>query len=262
MNLVLGIIYGDIGTSPIYTLKFIVGDKMITDQLVLGGLSCVFWTLTLITTIKYIYLALNADNKGEGGIFALYALVRRYKAGWVIYPAMIGCCTLIADGFITPAISVSSAVEGLRLIYPRIPNDGYSNIVFFCHCLFFNNSDRRCGQNIRTNHVCLVLNARGLGISYIIRDPSILKAINPVYALDLLINIPEVSYFWAPYFFVPQEQRRFIPILVIVVKTTSGLSWVFVKICLTIKLFWSGRMVAVASRRILRRSNSFFSIDA
>src|SRR5687767_2876177 len=117
----LGIIYGDIGTSPIYTLKFIIGDRPITEDLVLGGLSCIFWTLTLITTVKYIYLALNADNKGEGGIFALYALVRRYKASWVIYPAIIGCCTLIADGFLTPAFSVSSAVEGIRLVYPSIP---------------------------------------------------------------------------------------------------------------------------------------------
>src|SRR3982750_2301149 len=117
----LGIIYGDIGTSPIYTMKFIVGDRPITDQLILGGLSCIFWTLTLITTFKYIYLALNADNKGEGGIFALYALVRRYKAGWVIFPAIIGCATLIADGFISPAISISSAIEGLRINYPHIP---------------------------------------------------------------------------------------------------------------------------------------------
>src|SRR5689334_4162928 len=115
----LGIIYGDIGTSPIYTMKFIVGDRQITNDLIIGGVSCVLWTLTLITTIKYIYLALNADNKGEGGIFALYALVRRYKASWVIYPAIIGCCTLVADGFITPAISVSSAVEGLKIEYPN-----------------------------------------------------------------------------------------------------------------------------------------------
>src|SRR6187549_1335641 len=116
----LGIIYGDIGTSPIYTLKFIMGDRPITEDLVLGGLSCIFWTLTLITSIKYVYLALNADNKGEGGIFALYALVRRYKARWVIFPAIIGCATLISDGFITPAISVTSAIEGLRTLDPSI----------------------------------------------------------------------------------------------------------------------------------------------
>src|SRR6187549_4026479 len=125
----LGIIYGDIGTSPIYTLKFIMGDRPITEDLILGGLSCIFWTLTLITTIKYVYLALNADNKGEGGIFALYALVRRYKVQWVIFPAMIGCCTLIADGFITPAISVTSAVEGLKTLLPSITNQTIITIV-------------------------------------------------------------------------------------------------------------------------------------
>jgi len=117
----LGIIYGDIGTSPLYVYKAIIGPRLITEELVLGGMSCIFWTLTLITTFKYIYLALNADNKGEGGIFALYALVRRYKAAWVIFPAIIGCATLIADGFITPAISISSAIEGLRINYPHIP---------------------------------------------------------------------------------------------------------------------------------------------
>src|SRR5687768_2170724 len=117
----LGIIYGDIGTSPIYTFRFIIGTEPVSQDLVLGGLSCVFWTLTLVTSVKYIYLALNADNKGEGGIFALYALVRRYKAKWVIYPAIIGCATLISDGFITPAISVSSAIEGLRYYSAEIP---------------------------------------------------------------------------------------------------------------------------------------------
>src|SRR6478736_7331578 len=125
----LGIIYGDIGTSPLYTFRAIIGNNQITEELVLGGLSCVIWTLTLITSVKYVYLALNADNKGEGGIFALYALVRKYKAGWVIYPAIIGCATLIADGFITPAISVTSAIEGLRAINPHISTNTIITIV-------------------------------------------------------------------------------------------------------------------------------------
>ncbi|HET7179330.1 MAG TPA: KUP/HAK/KT family potassium transporter, partial [Chryseosolibacter sp.] len=124
-----GIIYGDIGTSPIYTFRFIVGSNPITDELILGGLSCVFWTLTVITTFKYVYLALDADNKGEGGIFALYALVRRYKSNWVIFPAVIGCATLISDGFITPAISVTSAVEGLRAIDQTISTNTIITIV-------------------------------------------------------------------------------------------------------------------------------------
>src|SRR5688500_2040110 len=124
-----GIIYGDIGTSPIYTFRFIVGTHVITEDLILGGLSCVFWTLTLITTFKYVYLALSADNKGEGGIFALYALVRRYKSNWVIYPAVIGCATLISDGFITPAISVTSAIEGLKVLNPGISHTTILSII-------------------------------------------------------------------------------------------------------------------------------------
>ena len=117
----LGIIFGDIGTSPIYVMNAIVSSSVITKELVLGGLSCVFWTLLVITTVKYVFLTLNADNRGEGGIFALYALVRKYKVTWVVFPAIIGCASLIADGFITPAISITSAVEGVSLDYPNFP---------------------------------------------------------------------------------------------------------------------------------------------
>src|SRR6266542_6179038 len=111
----LGIIYGDIGTSPLYVVKSIISSKQITQQLVYGGISCVFWTLTLQTTFKYIILTLQADNRGEGGIFSLFALVRRYRH-WLYLPAIIGAGTLLADGIITPPISVSSAIEGLNSV--------------------------------------------------------------------------------------------------------------------------------------------------
>ncbi|MEN9511602.1 MAG: hypothetical protein RLZZ370_1421, partial [Bacteroidota bacterium] len=115
----LGIIFGDIGTSPLYVMSAIVGQNNITEQLVLGGISCVFWTLTLQTTVKYVFITLNADNKGEGGIFSLYQLLkRRYRN--LIIGAIIGGAMLLADGIITPPISVSSAIEGLSLIYPEI----------------------------------------------------------------------------------------------------------------------------------------------
>src|SRR4051795_11630221 len=106
----LGIIYGDIGTSPLYVLNAILKDRIVTEQLVLGSLSCIIWTLTLQTTIKYVILTLRADNRGEGGIFSLYALVRRHKR-WIIFPAMIGGASILADGMITPPISVISALE-------------------------------------------------------------------------------------------------------------------------------------------------------
>src|SRR6187455_2051101 len=115
----LGIIYGDIGTSPLYVMSAIMGKDPIDKFLVLGGVSCVFWTLTIQTTIKYITFTLQADNKGEGGIFSLYALVRK-RAKWLIYPAIIGGCALLADGIITPSITVSAAIEGLRIYDPDI----------------------------------------------------------------------------------------------------------------------------------------------
>src|SRR6478735_52990 len=123
----LGIIFGDIGTSPLYVFNAIIGSKTVSEQLIIGSLSCIIWTLTLQTTIKYVILTLKADNRGEGGIFSLYALVRRQKK-WFVLPAMIGGAALLADGMITPPISVTSAIEGLEII-PRFENISQSVIV-------------------------------------------------------------------------------------------------------------------------------------
>ena len=115
----LGIVYGDIGTSPLYVIKSMisVNNGLVTKELVYGGISLVFWTLTLQTTIKYVILTLQADNKGEGGIFSLYTLLRK-KGKWLIIPAIIGGASLLADGMITPPITVTSAIEGLELVIP------------------------------------------------------------------------------------------------------------------------------------------------
>ena len=116
----LGIVFGDLGTSPLYTIKAIINASTEYNEfLIFGALSCVFWTLTLQTTIKYVIITLRADNHGEGGIFALFALIRR-KNNWVAIFTMIGGSALLADGVITPAITVTSAVEGLKLIHPNI----------------------------------------------------------------------------------------------------------------------------------------------
>src|SRR3984885_14959316 len=118
----LGIIYGDIGTSPLYVFKAIVGTQRISETLVLGGVSLIFWTLTLQTTLKYVIITLQADNKGEGGIFSLFSLVRR-RAKWLVIPAIVGGCALLADGIITPPITISSAIEGLKTYYPHMPTE-------------------------------------------------------------------------------------------------------------------------------------------
>src|SRR5688572_20309904 len=175
----LGIIFGDIGTSPIYTFRFIVDKHEITEDLIFGGLSCVFWTLTLITTVKYVYLALSADNKGEGGIFALYALVRRYKAGWVIFPAIIGCATLISDGFITPAISVTSAIEGLRSLDPTISTQSIITIVVVILVMLFVFQQFGSGVVGKTFGPIMMLwfvYISIIGFSHLMHKPEILKA--------------------------------------------------------------------------------------
>ena len=117
----LGIVYGDIGTSPLYVMKAIgAGLHVINQETIFGGVSCIFWTLTLQTTVKYIIITLRADNKGEGGIFALFALIRRRRA-WAYIFAIVGGSTLLADGVITPSITVTSAVEGLKMINEKVP---------------------------------------------------------------------------------------------------------------------------------------------
>src|SRR5688572_2831627 len=187
----LGIIFGDIGSSPIYTFRFIVGQHQITEDLIFGGLSCVFWTLTLVTTIKYVYLALSADNKGEGGIFALYALVRRYKAQWVIFPAVIGCATLISDGFITPAISVTSAVEGLRAINPDISHSTILTIVIVILVglfLFQQFGSGVVGRAFGPVMLVWFTFIAVIGAMHLIERPEVLQAVNPVYAFNLLVK--------------------------------------------------------------------------
>lgn len=190
----LGIIYGDIGTSPLYVLTAIVGNNIISKDLIFGGVSCVFWTLILITTIKYIYLTLNADNKGEGGIFALYALVRRYKANWVIYPAIIGCATLISDGFLTPAISISSAIEGLRIINPNIPT--ISIVISIMIALFFFQQFGTgvVGKTFGPIMTIWFITIGSVGAYQLALNPSILESLNPIYAINLLIKYP--GGFW------------------------------------------------------------------
>ena len=130
----LGIIFGDIGTSPLYVLKAIIGEgNQIQSSVIYGGISCIFWTLTLQTTIKYVIITLRADNKGEGGIFALFTLLKRLNKKWLIYIAIIGGSTLLADGFITPPISVTSAMEGIKLYL----NDSSFNVIPYVIFFFF-----------------------------------------------------------------------------------------------------------------------------
>lgn len=185
----LGIIFGDIGTSPIYVISAIVGDHVISRELILGGLSCVFWTLVIITTFKYVVLALNNDNRGEGGIFALYAIHRRFKVKWAIVPALIGCAALIADGFITPPISISSAIEGLKLLNPNI--DSVVPIVIVAMTILF--TVQQFGTNVVGRFFGPIMTTwfimiGTLGALQLVQHPEILEALNPYWAIHLLTD--------------------------------------------------------------------------
>ncbi|MFN5911169.1 MAG: KUP/HAK/KT family potassium transporter, partial [Bacteroidota bacterium] len=186
----IGIVFGDIGTSPLYVFQAITSQgKDFNPDLIMGGLSCVIWTLILLATIKYIYFALNADNKGEGGIFALYALLKAKRIKWVIIPALIGCATLMADGFITPAISISSAVEGINNINPDFP---VLPVVVGIIVLLF--SVQQFGTNAigkAFGPVMLVwFGFLGyLGVINIAKNPEVLAAFNPWYAYNLIFNV-------------------------------------------------------------------------
>jgi KUP system potassium uptake protein len=186
----IGIVFGDIGTSPLYVFQAITSQGTnFNPDLIMGGLSCVIWTLILLATIKYIYFALNADNKGEGGIFALFALLKAKRIKWVIIPALIGCATLMADGFITPAISISSAVEGINNINPDFP---VLPVVVGIIILLF--SVQQFGTSAigkAFGPVMLIwFGFLGyLGVINIAKNPDVLAAFNPWYAYNLIFNV-------------------------------------------------------------------------
>ena len=187
----LGIIYGDIGTSPLYVMRSIIGlNFAINKELVFGGLSLVFWTLTLQTTLKYVLITLSADNHGEGGIFALYALVKKTKIKWLIVPAIIGGSALLADGIITPPISVSSAVEGIKIFYPTMQLSTIQYIVIGILFVLF--TIQQFGTKLVGKFFSPVMlvwfSMLGvLGILQIAQHPEVLAALNPIYAYHILV---------------------------------------------------------------------------
>jgi KUP system potassium uptake protein len=255
----LGIIYGDIGTSPLYVLTAIVGEREISKELVFGGLSLVFWTLILITTIKYIYLALNADNKGEGGIFALYALVRRYKAGWLVYPAIIGCATLLADGFLTPAISISSAVEGLRFISPEIPTITIVISIMIGLFVFQQFGTGVVGGTFGPVMAVWFITIGGVGLYQLMQNPAVLAALNPVYAVSLLLKYPGGFWILGAVFLATTGAEALYSDLGHVGKQNVRVGWSFVIICLLLNYFGQGAWLMSLEGQLLGSQRPFYA---
>src|SRR6187551_1819980 len=186
----LGIIYGDIGTSPLYVMKAIIGQREISKLLVYGGISCIFWTLTFQTTFKYVLLTLSADNHGEGGVFSLYALVKRFGKGKLVIPTILGATTLLADGIITPPISVASAVECLESIVPNLPTVPIVIAILSGLFLFQRFGTQKVGYILGPAMVVWFSMLTILGVSQIVHHPDILNALNPAYGYRLLVEYP------------------------------------------------------------------------
>jgi KUP system potassium uptake protein len=275
----LGIIYGDIGTSPLYVMNAIINGKMIQENLILGALSCVIWTLTLQTTVKYVLLTLKADNKGEGGIFSLYTLVRRQKK-WLVIPAMLGGAALLADGMITPPISVSSAIEGLKntaffsfftpdhlKVLPTAAdaalkhvdlaelitkhNENYEAfitkviviiVVIIIAILFFMQQFGTASIGKLFGPVMFIWFAMlaFLGILHISDDWNVLKAFNPFYAYDLLTTYPKGFWILGAVFLCTTGAEALYSDLGHCGKGNIRVSWIFVKSCLILNYLGQG----------------------
>ena len=233
----LGIIYGDIGTSPLYVMKAIIGNYVINSDIVLGGISCVFWTLTLQTTIKYVLITLSADNHGEGGIFALYALVKKIKIQWLIVPAIIGGSALLADGIITPPISVSSAVEGIQTFYPEI-----NTIPIVIGILFILFTIQQFGSKLVGRFFAPIMllwfGMLGvLGLLQITQHPEVLRAFNPHYAYNLLSIHPEGFYVLGFVFLCTTGAEALYSDMGHCGRKNIRISWIFVKTTLVLNYF-------------------------
>ncbi len=264
----LGIIYGDIGTSPLYVFSAIINGKPIEEILILGGLSCIIWTLTLQTTLKYVLLTLQADNKGEGGIFSLYTLVRRQKK-WLVIPAMLGGAALLADGMITPPISITSAIEGLKNIplFSDIQENTIIIIVLVIIALLFfmqQFGTKSIGKMFGPVMAVWFLMLALLGITNISADFSVLKAFNPYYAIKLLTIYPSGFWILGAVFLCTTGAEALYSDLGHCGRGNIRISWIFVKICLILNYLGQGAFLLNQKGMVftngVNMKNPFYSI--
>lgn len=265
----LGVVYGDIGTSPLYVMRSVIhnngGLQSVSEDFILGTLSLVFWTLTILTTIKYVLITLKADNKGEGGIFSLFTLVRK-QAKWLIIPAMIGGSALLADGMLTPAVTVTSAVEGLQLIpsFNNLFGDNQNNIVIIVICiitiLFFiqHFGTDFIGKLFGPIMLLWFCSLAFFGIINLCNDWTLLRAFSPHYAIKVLFSDENKLGFFilGGIFLSSTGAEALYSDLGHVGKRNIYLTWPFVKICLLINYFGQGAWILAA-----KNNPSFSAIE-
>lgn len=232
MLVAIGIVFGDIGTSPLYTFSAIIGERTIDPILVLGGFSAIFWTLVFQTTIKYVLIALSADNNGEGGVFSLYALIYKNAGKWLLYPAIIGGSFLLADGIITPPISVSSAVEGLRIYSPEIPTIpiviGILILIFVAQQFGTQIIGRFFGPVMLIWFAFIGV----IGVLALTADVSVLRALNPIWVYRFLAEYPGGFWLLGSVFLCTTGAEALYSDMGHVGRSNVRFSWIYVKICL------------------------------
>jgi len=236
----LGIIYGDIGTSPLYVYNAIIGGRLVNEELIIGSLSCIIWTLTLQTTIKYVIIALRADNKGEGGILALFSLVRNLKKGWLYLIAIIGAAALIADGVITPSLTVMSAIEGLEIYNPHTPVVPITIGILIAIFVVQQFGTSFIGKFFGPVMVVWFLVLGGLGVMHLSENFEILRSFNPYYAYKLIVNSPSAIVILGAVFLCTTGAEALYSDLGHCGAKNIRISWAFVKIMLILNYLGQG----------------------
>jgi KUP system potassium uptake protein len=256
----MGIVFGDLGTSPLYTMRAIISNThgKLDELLIFGSLSCIFWTLTLSTTIKYIMITLRADNKGEGGIFALFALIKK-KPAWAAVLTMIGGAALLADGVIAPSITVTSSIEGLRLFNADIPV--VPIVLLIIGVIFFIQQfgTTFIGSSFGPFMLLWFTTLGVLGFSQLALHPSILKAINPEYAYRFLAEYPGGFILLGAVFLSTTGAEALYADLGHCGRKNIRVSWIFVKIALLLNYFGQGAWLMM-NLETAANLNPFFEI--
>ena len=230
----IGIVFGDIGTSPLYTLNAVFHGKIITEAIALGSLSAIFWTLFLQTTLKYVIITLQADNNGEGGILSLYALIRRYWSKWLIFPAMAGGAFLIADGIITPPISVASAIEGVQNVIPGFNTVPYIIAILIGLFVFQQFGTDKIGKIFGPAMVIWFGFIAIIGTMALSENLSVLKALNPYYAYRMLVLEPGGFWFLGSIFLCTTGAEALYSDMGHCGRNNIRISWIFIKIALVL----------------------------
>lgn len=261
MLVTVGIVFGDIGTSPLYVMKAIVGVNPGYDaDYIIGAISCVIWTLTLQTTVKYVLIALRADNKGEGGILALFALLRRQPRGWLYIVAAVGAAMLVADGVITPAITVTTAVEGLRIVAPSTPVMPVVIGVILLIFMMQRVGTGRIGRCFGPFMLAWFLMLGVLGAVNLPACPEVLKAFNPWYAVKLLVSSPSWFMIMGAVFLCTTGAEALYSDLGHCGRRNITASWMFVKAMLILNYLGQGAWLLTHAREAAGGINPFYAV--